>query len=99
MSGNTSGFLFHSSRIVTSLHLFITPAIWISGWAYLFYASWSSWGLGGMSLLWVALVHTAAAFAMLTFLVAHLYFTITTSEEPFAFVKAMITGYEDKKVG
>jgi thiosulfate reductase cytochrome b subunit len=82
-----------------SLHLLITPTIWISGWAYLFYTSWSDWGLGGMSLLWVALIHTAAAFTMLAFLVAHLYFTITTSEEPFAFVKAMISGYEDKKVG
>ena len=82
-----------------SLHLLITPTIWISGWAYLFYASWDSWGLSSLSLLWVALIHTAAAFAMLTFLVAHLYFTITTSEKHFAFVKTMISGYEDKKVG
>jgi thiosulfate reductase cytochrome b subunit len=36
-----------------------------------------------------------AAFMMLAFLAAHLYFTLTTSEKPFAFVKAMITGYEE----
>ena len=82
-----------------SLHLFITPTIWISGWAYLFYASWDSWGLSGLSLLSIALVHTAAAFALMTFLVAHLYLAITTSKVPFAHVKTMITGYEDKKVG
>ncbi len=79
-----------------SLHIFITPLIWITGWAYLFYASWSAWGLGFLSLTWIALLHTVGAFAMLAFLAAHLYFTLTTSEKPFAFVKAMITGYEEK---
>jgi thiosulfate reductase cytochrome b subunit len=70
-------------------------AIWITGWAYLFYASWSAWGLGSICLTWVALLHTAGAFAMLAFIAAHLYFTLTTSEKPFAFVKTMITGYEE----
>ena len=79
-----------------SLHIFITPLIWITGWAYLFYASWSAWGIGFLSLTWIALLHTVGAFAMLAFLAAHLYFTLTTSEKPFAFVKAMITGYEEK---
>ena len=80
-----------------SLHLFITPLIWITGWAYLFYASWSAWGLEVLSLTWVAILHTIGAFAMLTFLCAHLYFALTTSDKPFAFVKAMITGYENKE--
>lgn len=79
-----------------SLHLVITPAIWLSGLLYLFYASWGALGLSGLSLEVVALVHTAAAFAMLTFLVAHLYLAVTTSEKPFGYVKAMISGYESK---
>ncbi len=35
----------------------------------------------------------------LLFAIARLYFAITTNQEPFVFVKAMINGYEDKKVG
>lgn len=77
-----------------SLHLFITPLIWISGVLYFFYASWSVWDVNVPSLGIIAMIHTAGAFIMLAFLVAHLYFTLTTSEKPFAFVKAMITGYE-----
>lgn len=79
-----------------SLHLLITPAIWLSGLLYLFYASWGSLGLDGLSLHYVALVHTAAAFAMLTFLVVHLYLALTTSEKTFGYLKAMIWGYEEK---
>ncbi|MCG7960670.1 MAG: cytochrome b/b6 domain-containing protein [Candidatus Thiodiazotropha taylori] len=77
------------------LHLFIGPAIWISGLLYLFYGD-----LGGIGLEWlplgaIALIHTGAAFLMLTFLVAHLYLAITMSDPPGADVKAMITGYEE----
>lgn len=79
-----------------SLHVLISPAIWISGLLYLFYTSWDEWGLSSMSLGTIALIHTAAAFAMLTFLVAHLYLAITMSKKPFGYVKAMITGYEDE---
>ncbi|MET0122125.1 MAG: cytochrome b/b6 domain-containing protein [Candidatus Thiodiazotropha sp. 6PLUC9] len=79
-----------------SLHSLISPAVWLSGLLYLFYTSWSAWGLDWMSLGGIALIHTAAAFAMLTFLVAHLYLAITTSKEPFGYVKAMITGYEEE---
>jgi thiosulfate reductase cytochrome b subunit len=79
-----------------SLHILITPAVWISGLLYMFYTSWESWGLQSLSLGVVALTHTAAAFAMLTFLVAHLYLAITMSKKPFGYVKAMITGYEDE---
>ena len=77
-----------------SLHLFITPLIWVSGGVYLFYASLTAMGVNVPPLGTVAMIHTAGAFIMLTFLVAHLYFTLTTSEKPFAFVRAMITGYE-----
>jgi thiosulfate reductase cytochrome b subunit len=78
------------------LNVGIMPVIWISGLLYLFYTSWNDWGLSSFSLTNVALVHTAGAFAMLVFLISHLYFSITTSKKPFGYVKAIITGYEDE---
>ena len=80
-----------------SLHVVISPAVWISGLLYLFYASWDFLGIGNLDLAVVALTHTAAAFAVLAFLVIHLYLAITTSKKPFGYVKAMITGYEDEE--
>ena len=77
-----------------SLHIAISPALWVSGLLYLFYPSWDAIGIGGWSLGIIALVHTAAAFALIAFLIVHLYMSLTTSEEPFAYLKAMITGYE-----
>ncbi len=79
-----------------SLHLLITPFIWFSGLLYLFYSSWTAWGLSALSLEWVALIHTAAAFAMLAFIVVHLYMALTMSETPLSSLKAMITGYEEE---
>lgn len=78
------------------LNVLLLPIIWISGLLYLFYTSWEAWGLGSLSLGTVALVHTGAAFAMLVFLIIHLYFSITTSKKPFGYVKAIITGYENE---
>ena len=48
----------------------------------------------GLSLGTIALVHTAAAFMMLAFLIGHLYLS-TTGHTPLAHIKAMITGWED----
>lgn len=74
--------------------LLISPVIWISGLLYLGYPHWSRVGLGWLRLEPVALVHTAAAIAMLVFLIAHVYLAFTG--RPFyEYVKAMITGYED----
>ena len=77
------------------LHIFIGPAIWISGLLYLFYGDLGAVGLSWLPLGTVALIHTGAAFLMLTFLVAHLYLAITMSQPFGADVKAMITGYEE----
>ncbi|HET6719828.1 MAG TPA: cytochrome b/b6 domain-containing protein [Rhodocyclaceae bacterium] len=74
--------------------LFINPLLWITGLAYLFYNDWAALGLGGLSLQWVALAHTASAFLMLSFFVVHVYFA-TTGHTPTAHIKAMITGYEE----
>jgi thiosulfate reductase cytochrome b subunit len=78
-----------------SLHVVIGPALWITGLIYIAYPNWSALKLDGLSLGWVALAHTAAAFLMLAFLIAHLYLALTTSEKPFGFLKGMITGYEE----
>ena len=75
--------------------LFIGPLIWFTGWFYLFYGKWTEWGLDAwLSLEWVAFFHTAAAFMMLVFLIAHLYLT-TAGHTPTAHIKAMITGWEE----
>jgi thiosulfate reductase cytochrome b subunit len=79
-----------------SMHLLIAPAIWISGWFYLFYSDWPAVGLEGLSLEVVALTHTAAAFAVLAFLVAHLYLALTMSSN-FADLKSMLTGYGEEE--
>jgi thiosulfate reductase cytochrome b subunit len=69
--------------------LLISPALWVSGLLYMYYND-----VSGLSLGLVAFVHTAAAFAMLVFFIAHVYMAFTA--KPWnAYVKGMITGYEE----
>jgi len=73
----------------------ISPIIWATGWAYLFYAQWAKWGLDQyLNLEDVAFFHAVGAFMMLTFLIAHLYL-ITTGKTVWAHMRAMITGWEE----
>jgi len=75
--------------------LFIGPLLWFSGWFYLFFGEWSAWGVDKyVSLEWVAFFHTAGAFMMLLFLIAHVYLT-TAGHTPTSHIKAMITGWEE----
>jgi thiosulfate reductase cytochrome b subunit len=55
-------------------------------------------GWAGSSLDIIALVHMAGAFAILCFLIVHVYMT-TTGHTVTAHVKAMITGWEDVEEG
>ena len=48
-----------------ALHVAILPFSVLSGLLYYFYPYWGSIGLGGFSLVSIALIHTALAFAML----------------------------------
>lgn len=74
------------------LWLVISPMIWMTGWLYLFYASWQDFGLDQyLALEDVAYFHAMGAFMMLVFLIAHLYL-ITTGRTVMAHTKAMITG-------
>lgn len=75
--------------------LIMAPAIWITGLLYMYYSDWASWGLGWLDLSIIAMLHTAAAFALMIFLVAHVYLT-TTGHTVFAHIKAMITGWEEQ---
>lgn len=75
--------------------LFIGPLLWFSGWFYLFFGDWHAWGVDKyVSLEWVAFFHTAGAFMMLMFLIAHVYLT-TAGHTPTSHIKAMITGWEE----
>jgi len=72
----------------------LLPVQMVTGLLYWGYNSWSAWGLSGLSLEVVALVHTAGAFAILAFVVIHIYM-ITTGRTLFAHSRAMISGWEE----
>jgi len=72
----------------------LSPIIWGSGLFYLFFSNWKDLGIDPyLSLEAVALIHTAGAFMMLVFFIAHVYLT-TTGHTPLAYIKTMITGWE-----
>lgn len=77
-----------------ALQTFMLPFAVLSGLLYFFYPYWGVIGLGDMSLMVIALVHTAMAFMLLVFLIVHLYLALTTSQEFLGYLKAMILGYE-----
>ena len=74
--------------------LMINPLIWFTGLLYLFYSSWNDWGLGWLSLEWIATLHVIGAFMMLVFFIAHIYLA-TAGHTPTSHIKAMITGWEE----
>lgn len=77
------------------LWVVISPIIWITGWAYIFYNSWEDFGLDQyLSLEEIAFYHALGAFMILIFLIAHLYL-ITTGPTIMSHMKAMITGWEE----
>ncbi len=82
-----------------ALSMFLNPMIWLTGLAYLFYNEWGLLGLNeyGITLSLVAMLHTAMAYFMLTFLIVHVYL-ITTGETVGQYMKAMITGWEEVEV-
>jgi thiosulfate reductase cytochrome b subunit len=77
-----------------SLAAVMLPIQMLSGFLYWSYNSWGAWGLDFLTLSQVAFVHTAMAYAILVFIIIHVYMT-TTGATVFAHLKAMITGWED----
>jgi len=77
-----------------ALKIFLFPAVWITGVAYLICAYWEDYSGAGEVLPWVAGIHTLAAFAILAFVIAHVYL-LTTGGSFRDHVKPMITGYDE----
>lgn len=77
-----------------SLAAFLLPLQMITGFLYWGYNDWADWGLGFLTLEVLAVIHTIGAFAILTFLIVHIYMT-TTGHSITAHVRAMITGWEE----
>jgi thiosulfate reductase cytochrome b subunit len=76
------------------LKLLIFPILGFSGLAYYFYNDLASRGYLPDGVGPIAMIHTAGAFVLLVFLIAHIYLT-TTGETPTSNLKAMITGWEE----
>jgi len=81
-----------------TLAAFLLPLQMITGFLYWGYNDWQAWGLDFLSLQVLAVVHTLGAFAILTFLIVHIYMT-TTGHSISAHIKAMITGWEAVEEG
>jgi len=69
-----------------------------SGFLYWGYNDWTQWGLTWLTLDGVAFVHTAGAFAILIFVIVHVYMT-TTGHTITSHMRAMITGWEQVEEG
>jgi thiosulfate reductase cytochrome b subunit len=70
------------------------PAIWVSGLAYLFYFAWGDTPNAAVWLGWVALVHTVTAYAILTFVIMHVYM-LTIGHSFREHVTPMLTGFDE----
>lgn len=81
-----------------ALAAILLPFMMATGLLYYVYNDWAALGLGFLSLSAVALAHLIGAFAILVFLVVHVYMT-TTGHTPLAHVRAMITGWEEEQPG
>ena len=79
--------------VYLSLAAALLPVQMVTGFLYWGYNSWKDWGLGWLSLEVVAAIHLAGAFAILSFLIVHIYM-ITTGHTVFAHTRAMISGWE-----
>jgi thiosulfate reductase cytochrome b subunit len=80
--------------VYLSLAALLLPTQMATGFLYWCYNYWQAWGLEWLSLPVIAFIHMAGAFAILSFLVVHLYM-ITTGHTIFAHTRAMFTGWEE----
>jgi thiosulfate reductase cytochrome b subunit len=85
--------------VYLGLKVLVIPVIVTSGLLYMFYRYPQSHGIDALNvsgLAAIAIVHTAGAFLLVSFLIGHLYL-ITTGDTPSSNLKAMITGWEEAK--
>lgn len=79
------------------LKILVIPVIVTSGLLYMLYRYPQRHGIESLnieSLELIAIIHTIAAFLLVTFIITHLYL-ITTGEKVTTNLKAMLTGYEE----
>jgi thiosulfate reductase cytochrome b subunit len=76
-----------------ALAALLLPIQMATGILYWTYNSWSQWGLTFLSLKVLAIIHAAGGFAILSFVIVHIYM-ITTGHTIFAHTRAMVTGWE-----
>jgi thiosulfate reductase cytochrome b subunit len=84
--------------VYLGLKVLVIPVIVTSGLLYMFYRYPQSHGIDALNvsgLAAIAVVHTAGAFLLVSFLIGHLYL-ITTGDTPSSNLKAMITGWEEE---
>lgn len=77
-----------------ALKLALFPAVWISGLAYLTYNFWEGIPNAVGWLGAAAIIHTLSAFAILAFVIAHVYL-LTTGHSFREHVMPMVTGYDE----
>jgi thiosulfate reductase cytochrome b subunit len=77
-----------------ALKILVIPLTVTSGFLYYYYNRWDAIGLGSWGLGPIATIHTLAAFALVGFMISHIYLT-TTGHTVLSNVKAMVTGYEE----
>jgi len=80
-----------------SISVFLIPYQMVTGLLYYMYNSWPEMGITAFSLSTIAFLHMAGGFALLVFLVVHVYMT-TTGHSLYAHIKAMCSGYEEVPV-
>lgn len=86
--------------VYLGLKILVIPVMVVSGLAYMYYRypqkdTILTINIDGLET--VALIHTAGAFLLLSFIIVHLYL-ITTGHTILSNLKAMITGYEELDV-
>lgn len=82
--------------VYLALKILVIPVMVFSGLLYMYYRYPQSNGIYSLNidgLEIVAILHTAGAFFLVSFIIAHVYL-ITTGKTPTANLKAMITGTE-----
>ncbi|MCA9258105.1 MAG: cytochrome b/b6 domain-containing protein [Planctomycetales bacterium] len=83
--------------VYLGLKVLVIPVVALSGMLYMLYRYPQRYAVESLNidgLGWVAVIHTAGAFALMAFVIAHVYLT-TTGETPTSNLEAMITGYEE----
>lgn len=77
-----------------ALKTVLFPLIWASGIAYLLYFAWGDSPQAASWLGWVALIHTATAYAILAFVIIHVYM-LTIGHSFRGHVTPMLTGFDE----